>query len=431
MTLKRKITAELIAWKRQLDRTPLIIQGIRRCGKTTSVLSFAREHYSQVIHVDFLKSPHFKTLFEEPVSVSHLVHQLAVRCVKEPKVTAGDTILIFDNLEACPRARETFKPFKDDGRFDVIGIRSRADTFEDLASTNINPIGAETILPMRPLDFEEFLWAFGAKENEIAELNTLVLEEKSIPLDDHESLCEMALEYAVVGGMPEAVTLALGDHPLGEIIALQKDILATCRDDITAHVTGKVQTKALALLEMLPRAMRQSSAEVMRTLGVRRYLYKDIANVLEAHGLIDRCQHLTKRELPLFAYAQPNDFKVFPSDTGLCHAILASQNECCSQPYTDQNYALLETLIANSRSKMSRPLYYGDKDDQVFWMRYMGKAVPLVLDMANITTMPPEIREHLNANPDGLVIRTNLDNIHRSGNILTLPLYLLFLLNKM
>lgn len=80
---------------------------------------------------------------------------------------------------------------------------------------------------------------------------------------------------------------------------------------------------------------------------------------------------------------------------------------------------------------MSRPLYYGDKDDQVFWMRYMGKAVPLVLDMANITTMPPEIREHLNANPDGLVIRTNLDNIHRSGNILTLPLYLLFLLNKM
>ena len=80
---------------------------------------------------------------------------------------------------------------------------------------------------------------------------------------------------------------------------------------------------------------------------------------------------------------------------------------------------------------MSRPLYYGDKDDQVFWMRYMGKAVPLVLDMANITTKPPEIREHLNANPDGLVIRTNLDNIHRSGNILTLPLYLLFLLNKM
>lgn len=80
MTLKRKITAELIAWKRQLDRTPLIIQGIRRCGKTTSVLSFAREHYRQVIHVDFLKSPHFKTLFEEPVSVSHLVHQLAVRC---------------------------------------------------------------------------------------------------------------------------------------------------------------------------------------------------------------------------------------------------------------------------------------------------------------------------------------------------------------
>ena len=61
----------------------------------------------------------------------------------------------------------------------------------------------------------------------------------------------------------------------------------------------------------------------------------------------------------------------------------------------------------------------------------MGKAVPLVLDMANITTMPPEIREHLNANPDGLVIRTNLDNIHRSGNILTVPLYLLFLLNKM
>ena len=163
--LKRKMEQVLLDWKNTPDHKPLIVKGCRQCGKTYSVLDFARKNYEHVVYLNFFENPTFASVFSDSLEVDHITMMLSALMGREAIFEPGKTILVLDEIQECPDARTALKFFKTDGRYDVIGTGSLLGVqgYGSKEPKSI-PVGYETVIEMTPLDFEEFLWANGVED---------------------------------------------------------------------------------------------------------------------------------------------------------------------------------------------------------------------------------------------------------------------------
>ena len=163
--LKRKIESVLAEWKSSGAKKPLVIKGIRQCGKTYIVQKFAKENYESVVYMNFILEQDKKSAFAGNIDVDTIILNLSA-LIPGSRFINGKTCIILDEIQECREARTALKSFQIDGRFDVIatgsllGVRGygKSDkTIED--GPDSIPVGYETVVEMYPLDFEEFLWA--------------------------------------------------------------------------------------------------------------------------------------------------------------------------------------------------------------------------------------------------------------------------------
>ena len=172
--LKRKIETYLAKWKESEDRKPLVIKGIRQCGKTYIVQKFARKNYENVVYMNFILEPDKKSAFTGNIDVDTIILNLSA-LIKGSRFIEGKTCIILDEIQECKEARTALKSFHIDGRFVVIATgsllgvkgygKSRKKSEEE--GQDSVPVGYETVIDMYPLDFEEFLWANGISETVI------------------------------------------------------------------------------------------------------------------------------------------------------------------------------------------------------------------------------------------------------------------------
>ena len=173
--LKRKIEDTLIAWKNKPGHKPLVIMGIRQCGKTFIAQHFAKANYRNVVYMNFIKEPDRINAFTGSKNVDNILLNLSAQ-IQGVEFIPGETCIILDEIQDCPEARTSLKFFMEDGRFDVIatgsllGVQGYGDELKKLhrkliqkqnPGINSVPVGSEDIIEMYPLDFEEFLWANG------------------------------------------------------------------------------------------------------------------------------------------------------------------------------------------------------------------------------------------------------------------------------
>lgn len=163
--LKRKIEEFLAEWKRRDNRKPLVIKGIRQCGKTYIVRKFATENYENVVYMNFILEPDRKSAFTGNIDVDTIILNLSA-LIPGSRFIKGKTCIILDEIQECREARTALKSFYIDGRFDVIATGSLLGVkgygshdkqgVEDSGQDSV-PIGYETIVDMYPLDFETSL----------------------------------------------------------------------------------------------------------------------------------------------------------------------------------------------------------------------------------------------------------------------------------
>lgn len=166
--LKRKIENTLAKWKQAAERKPLVIKGIRQCGKTYIIRKFASENYANVVYMNFILEPDKKVAFWGNKDVETIILNLSA-LIPNSRFVPGKTCIILDEIQDCKEARTALKSFCEDGRFDIIasgsilGVRGyeNSDKAAQDESPNSIPVGYETVIEMYPLDFEEFLWANG------------------------------------------------------------------------------------------------------------------------------------------------------------------------------------------------------------------------------------------------------------------------------
>ena len=442
--LKRKIESVLRDWKAKPSRKPLVIKGVRQCGKTFSVRQFAGENYIHVVYIDFFEQPEAKVAFQSSKKVDDIVMNITA-IVPGATFIPGQTCLILDELQECPEARTALKFFKTDGRYDVIctgsllgvsGYGSK-DKKKDKAKGTSVPVGYETIVEMNSLDFEEFLWANGITIQIIDSLKERLETETPVPEAIHRRMSALFLQYIVVGGMPEAVNTFLDTHDMGQVLAVQRGIVDEYKDDMVKYAPDVDKSKIRECFESIPRQLAKENKKFQYATirkGARASQYLGSLQWIEDAGIIVRCYNLAQTQLPLDGNAEEDVFKVYMRDTGLFLSMLeqGTQADVLQGNLLGYKGAIFENIIADVFTKMGRGLYYYHKDSGLevdFLMRYKGLCTLVEVKAAtgNVKSTRTILKNkgiyHVNS-----ALKLGNYNVGRSGEILTLPLYMAFLL---
>lgn len=437
--LKRKIEKTLLNWLNTENRNPLILKGCRQCGKTFSVLRFAQQHYKHVVYLSFFENPDYRTIFEGSLKVDDVVLMMSAFVGANVRFIPHETVIVLDEIQECPRARAALKFFKLDGRFDVLATGSLLGISGYRSEDYSVPVGYETIIDMFPLDFEEFLWANGIGDSLIALLKQCLEEERPVPEALHQRMRDLLLQYVVVGGMPHIVDQFIKEKNVAFVREEQKLLIRSFEDDMVKYAQGADKSRIRECFESIPKQLARDNKKFQFSLikkTARSNQYVGSLQWLEDTGLIRRCYNLTLPELPLEGNACHDKFKVYMADTGLFVGMLedGTERDILQGDLFGYKGAIFENLVADFFIKMKRPLYYFQKDTGLevdFVMRYKGEAVLLEVKATSGNTKSTRtILKHPEKYHVHSAIKLGDYNVGRREQLLTLPLYMGFLLTE-
>ncbi len=348
-------------------------------------------------------------------------------------------MIILDEIQDCPEARTALKFFRTDGRYDVIGTGSLLGVKGYGKEPKSIPVGSETVIDMYPLDFEEFLWACDIPAAAIESLKMCLETETPVPAVLHNRMRQLLLQYAVVGGMPEAVQAFTDTKQMNEVLRIQRDIVRSYEDDMVKYADRKDKSRIKECFQSIPRQLSKENKKFQYSVvrkGSTASKYAGSLQWIEDAGIISRCCNLSIPELPLDGNAEEDVFKIYMKDCGLFVSMLedGTQYDILQGNLYGYKGAIFENLIADIFAKMGRKLYYYRKDSGLevdFVIRYRGECTPVEVKAAtgNAKSIKTILRHpekyHVNS-----AIKLGDYNVGRSEQILTLPLYMAFLLRS-
>ena len=317
MYLKRKIDQYLIRWKSDPVRKPLIVKGARQIGKTESVLHFARQYYHNVIYINFVLDKKYSAIVSDGYDVETVIKNITLA---DPAVqfVPGETIIIFDEIQECPDVATSLKAFRQDGRFDVICSGSMLGV--NYKKIHSNSVGNKTDYEMFSMDFEEFLWAKGYRDAQIADiLNHMV---QRIPFSEMEMNIYKALflDYCVLGGMPDVIKGYIESGTFSSSLEIQEQIKLDYEEDVRKYAQGLDQTKIISVYRSVPAQLAKENKKFQFNKiekNARSREYTGCIEWLIDAGVIVECKCLAFPELPLKGNTDENKFKLYYPDTGL------------------------------------------------------------------------------------------------------------------
>ena len=450
--LKRRISYTLKAWKDTPNHKPLVIMGIRQCGKTFISRQFADENYKHVAYINFIKQEDRKTAFYGSKDVDTIILNLSAQ-IRNTQFVPYETCIILDEIQDCPEARASLKFFHEDGRYDVIATgsllgvqgygqdkkrrRVRNAAHQEKGSNSV-PVGYEEIVEMYPLDFEEFLWANNMSEEVIEALKRCLKEEIPVPEGIHAAMKTLLNRYVAVGGLPAAVNALLQTGNMNAVDATWKSILKEYRSDMVKYADEKDKPHIRACFNAVPKQLAKENKKYQYSKvesGGRGEYYKGSLQWLEDADIIRRCYNTSITGLPMEGNAMENVFKVYTADIGILVAMLgpAARVDILQGNMGGFKGAIYENLMADTLIKKGQNLYYFQKDSGMeldFLIRYKGECVPIEVkartaQAKSITT----VRKHPEKYGVKHFIKFGDYNIGRNGDLLTLPTYMQFLLD--
>lgn len=314
ITFKRKIYDRLLQWKKERNgQTAVLIQGARRVGKSTIVAQFAKQEYKSYILIDFSKcSQEVFNLFNDISDLNHLFMRLQL--AYGTGLYERNSVIVFDEVQRQPLARQAIKHLVADGRYDYIETGSLISIRKNVQDIVIP--SEETRINMYPMDYEEFRWALGDTAT-IPLLRSVY--ERPVPLGDaaHRKLLRDFRLYMLVGGMPQAVSKYLETNNLGEVDIVKRDILDLYDSDfLKIDDSGKLSMLFNAIpAELNKNASRYQVSSVLEN-GRADRMTEYIADLKESMT-VNMAYHVSDPNAGMSFYKDLNRYKMFLADTGL------------------------------------------------------------------------------------------------------------------
>ena len=425
MYLKRKIDEFLVQWKNNKDRLPLIVKGARQIGKTESINHFAKKYYSNIVYINFVLEPKYKTILSDGYDADSIVKNITLLDTKK-KFIKDDTLLIFDEIQEYPDIATSLKSFKVDGKYDVICSGSLLGIhYQKIHS---NSVGYKTDYEMYSMDFEEFLWAKGYDDTQIADLLKHMILQKPFGQTQFEVYKKLFLDYCILGGMPAVVRQYIETNSFSNTLEIQNQIRLDYEEDIRKYAQGLEQTKIASVYRNIPVQLAKENKKFQyNKLGknARSREYTGCIDWLKDAGVISICYCLHFPELPLKGNYDENKFKLYYPDTGLLISTL--DEEAQDDLRANKNLgiykgALYENFVAEAFLKQGLGLYYYKKENATLEEDFFVRTKDVLI--------PVEVISNKNYSDIHYGIKLGDSNIGFENNIYTFPYFCAFLLKR-
>lgn len=424
--MQRYILNDLKAWKESKRRKPLIIKGARQVGKTWILKEFGQEFPDGLAYFNFDKEEEYKQFFERTKDVNRILKNLAM--ASGQKITEN-TLIVFDEIQACPEALNALKYFYEDAPQYYV---ASAGSLLGLQLSKGFPVGKVDFLEMGPMSFTEFLLANG--DIGLVEYMSDIDELESIPEAFFNPLEEKLKMYFITGGMPEAVLVWTEEGDVKAVDKVLSDILDSYERDFGKHADKSIVHKIKLIWDSLPSQLSKENKKFLYSVvreGARAREYEEALNWIYDADLVKKVFRISKPGLPLSAYDDLSAFKIYMGDVGL----LRKHSKLATSAFAEQNRlftefkgALTENFVLQSLLRQLEviPRYWVGVPYEVdFIIQVDNYIIPIETKSGisiNSTSLKQYEKKYSNETP--IMVRLSMKNLSYDGKVLNIPLFM-------
>jgi len=423
--MKRNVMQQLIDWKQDSQRKPLLIQGARQVGKTWLMRSFGKEHFQNVAYLSMDQNPRLQAIFTQDFDIDRIIEALQI----ESQLPIDEnTLLIFDEIQEIPLALQSLKYFQEQRpELPILAAGSLLDVA--LHSGISFPVGKIQLMDMYPLSFLEFLDAVGNEELALLIRNADFQMMKVF----RDKFILLLKQYFYLGGMPEVVQEYIKNRDYEKARKIQKDLIRLYEYDFSKHTSGIISERLRLVYNSIPAHLGQENKKFIYghlRSGARSKDYEDAILWLVDCGLAIRVPRVSKPGLPLSGYAEPTAFKLFLNDVGLLSAMCDLDARTLlegSKMFEEYKGSLTEQYILSQLvSELGlNPFYYSEErstGEIDFLVQLAGSVIPIEVK-ATENLQAKSLKAYAEKYKPNNVIRTSLSDYRKEDWLINLPLY--------
>lgn len=423
--MKRFVIDELIEWKNNPNKKPLILNGARQVGKTWLMLELGKKYYKDYIYLNFDKEPNYAELFQQDLDPKRIIDKL---CQITKKKITKDTLIIFDEIQEIPRALTSLKYFNEDApEYSVICAGSllgialhKGDSF---------PVGKVEHINIYPMTFKEFLIA----TNREVYYNAIINQDWTIIKILKDGFIEALREYYLVGGMPECVQEFVNNKNFYNIKNIQDNILFNYDKDFSKHTPADLTEKIRAVWKSIPTQLAKENKKFIFghiREGAKSKEYESAINWLCDTGLVHKVYRVSTPKVPLKFYEDLKVFKLYLSDVGLLCRLSEIDIEDVllgNKLFVEFKGALTEQYVCEEFSAIKdfKYDYYTNENSkcEIDFIAKIGKGIIPIEVKAEINLQAKSLMSYSKKHCPEKLCRTSMADFKITDNLYDIPLY--------
>jgi predicted AAA+ superfamily ATPase len=437
--MERDVLSQLIEWGKRMERKPLMINGVRQCGKTYILKEYGKRYFENTAYYNFEQNQKLASIFDFDFDVNRIIKELTV-AAGGPKITEGKTLVIFDEIQACPKAITALKYFCES--WPALHVAC-AGSLLGVALNHQNssfPVGKVEHLQLYPLSFREFLCAEGLGETVqmVEDFDTT----REIPEAFSVPLAKALKNYYIVGGMPEVVKRWVDTHDYKKMEVVQQNILMDYASDFAKHAPTQDIPKLGWIWDSIPKQLAKENNKFVFShvkAGKRAAELEDALQWLVNAGLTYKLELVEQAELPLSFHANATHFKLYMVDSGLLRQKAGVSPKTMVEEtalYTNFKGAFTENYVMTELLKQGMKPYFwrsGNTAELDFLIEKENQLIPIEAK-AEINTKAKSFRlfckKYLPQTGFICSMKNVGDNKVEQTQMFSLPLYMLWKINR-
>ena len=427
--MERALIRELLVWKEKENRKPLILKGVRQCGKTYLLKDFGNRYYDNVAYFNFEETDSLSSVFEKDYDTKRIILELELFLGKAIK--PGATLIILDEIQECGRALTAMKYFCENApEYHIVCAGSLLGIA--LQQQLSFPVGKVDFLTLYPMSFSEFLRACGSET--LADYVDNFKKGDTVPEPIGDKLTTFLRQYYITGGMPEVVSIWQKTNNIEEVERVQQNIINSYELDFAKHAPTKDFPKLTAIWRSIPEQLAKENTKFIFSHVKKGWRSKDLEDSLEwliAAGLVYKVCKIEKPFIPLSSYADDTSFKLYMADIGILRKLSKLPYEVildATPNYKEFKGSLTENYVLCELVKsVTETLYYwssGNTAEVDFILQSGSEIVPVeVKSERNVKAR--SLAEYRKKYTPKYSVKTSMKNETSGEEVLNIPLYLI------
>ncbi len=433
--MKRKALNQLIAWKENPKRMPLIINGACQVGKTYIIKEFGQLFFENVVYINLETNLSVNSYFGSDITPARIIRYLET--TTNTRIIPEQTLLVLDEIQSCPRALTALKTFCEEApQYHIVA----AGSLLNVAFIRENYsflIGKVDEISMYPMDFEEFLWAAG-KEMLSVEISQHYQTDQPLPEALHIQATELYRQYLIVGGMPAAILEFTETNSLITATEVQARVLSEYTADMSKYANSATSVKIRACYNSIPAQLAKENKKFQYKMvqkGGTATIFGESIEWLNFAGVILKCSKIDHGFIPIAAYTDLSDFKLYMSDVGMLTMKSGMPHQLILSTVEEDNGFLgvmSENYVAQALTANGIPLFYWKNENTAeldFVLQTGGQVIPVEVKKGS-RTKSVSMNLFVKKYNCPYAIRISKKNFGFENNIKSVPLYAVFCIKR-